>query len=665
MFNEITRRIRSLLTPSTPVDEEDQVELMSEDAPTIENAAPPPATQATTSQIVKHLGGIFFSRDNMPRISIAAALTICGTGINFLSPYLFGQVVELMNSEDEKITIAGIEMNRTELMAAMMASYTVAQLLPSIREYILTPVNSRNTKKIILKNTIHLINEKSLDYHTRTPFPDMVYFMQKGFSVSAMTTPLLTQVAPTTAEIIIACSILSSRYGLEIGMGLLGLLSVYTVYSGFLAKPIIHLREESLKAGNAAYQNFCNAIAQYKNMYDFNKYNETVEGVEKALHEMITKDIAASLKPIQIGFGHTAISRIAMLIGVVFVGMNVDDEKYTTEDFIVLVGYLNSLSTLLPTFGQAINQLVAAYPDAKFVIGELLKPNEIIDPHPEVELMLNENTPPLIEFSNVTYYYKDAKKQAVEPAVMKNLSFTIQPGERVALVGESGTGKSTLLNLIYGYYQPDEGSININNQATSSLGLNKYRRHIGLIGQTPNLFKGTIRENICFGAPNSFAVTDADIMQLAASVNLSEFLREFPEGLDTDVGEAGKKLSGGQQQKVAVLRGLMKPCGIRLLDEITAPFDGQSATQVLQGLFSRNTRETTIMITHKLTENQWADRIIVLGKDYSLTSGTHKELLQSCDIYKNLWQHCIEASKHDTIVQNNQSEESSSSQFKL
>lgn len=597
----------------------------------VENVNP-----ATTGRMLKYLGGIYFSKENLPRLSLAAMLTVCNTGLNFLTPYLFSEVIKLLSSEDEDVNIGGVRFDRSMLIGALVASYTLSQIIPNLREQALIPVTYNNTRKIITNNTDHML-KKSLSYHVNTPFPDQLYFMQKGFAVSSTATPLMKEVAPMLIEIIIACSVLSSRYGAEMGLGLFGLLSAYTLYSGATAKPIIRLREKSLAAGNAAFQNFTTALAQYKNMRDFNKYEETMQGVKAAIEDMVKSDIAATIRPQQIGLGHIAISRLSMLAAALWVGLGVKSEKYSTDEFIIIMGYLNQLAVYLPNFGSAINQLFAAYPDVKYVVSEVLTPDEVVDHHPNIALDIPNSAGAQIKFEDVCFSYPVKTGEAPKPPMANELTFTIEQGQRVALVSESGAGKTTLFNLLYGYYQPENGVVKINNQDISQVSLTSLQKQIGLIGQTPNLFKGSIRENICYGAPSGMQPTDDDILALAESVNLKTFLTLFPDGLNTDVGEEGKKLSGGQQQKVAILRGLMKPCKIRLLDEVTAPFDSKSARNVLEGLFGSHNQPTTLMITHKLTEAQLADAIMVLDKGRCIAMGSHDELLKNCELYQHLW----------------------------
>ncbi len=605
----------------------------------------------STFGMIKNVGSIFFAKENLPRFTTATMLTICNTGMNFLSPYLFGEIVKLLSSDDETTNIAGVEFTRETLILALVSSYSLAQVLPNLRDQIMVPVLSNITKKMVFKSTDHLL-KKSLNYHVNTPFPDQVYLIQKSFGVSSVGTPLFSQIAPTMIEIIIACSVLSSRYGIEIGMGLFGLITTYTGYSAFTAKPIIKAREEGLKAGNEAYENFCNAINQYKNMYDFDKYEETIKGVDAALDRMIKADIKGTSRPLQFGVGHIGISRVSMLLGLLYVGLGVRPGKYSVEDFILLTGYLNQLSALLPAFGQAVNQLFASIPDMKFVFNELVKPDEVVDLYPDVKLNIEKDVPPSIEFDDVTFSYPVKPGEQAKPPVFKHLSFKIQPGQKVAFVSESGAGKTTAFNLLYRYYKLDSGTIKINGQDISTVSLKDLRKHIGLIDQKPNLFQDPIRgsgvrANILYGAEHPEQMTDEDIYNLAKQVNLNDFLQSLSDKLNTEVGEDGKKLSGGQQQKVSILRGLFKSAGIRLLDEITAPFDSQSATRVLAGMGSLLENVTCMMITHKLTEVKVADQIIVLDKGKAIACGTHDKLIQSCDLYQKLWKAYLKEESKD------------------
>lgn len=612
---------------------EESIVLQIDEAPDFLDA--PEENEISALQIISSLGTLVLSSENRLRVAFATLLTAANTGLNFITPWLFAETLNLLSGEDETTEIGGVEISSNMLITLLVSAYALSQVIPNLRDQTMVPVTAYNTKKILMMGTEHLL-KKSLDYHVNTPFSDQIYLIQKSFSLSNIGTPLLTQIAPTVVEIAIASSVLASRYGYGMGAGLFAVMAAYTGYSALTAKPIIDAREMMLKTGSEAYQSFSDAIAQYKVMRDFGQYEHTMKGVDAALTKMMHVEIDAHIKPQLISLGHISISRLGMLLATLYMGNGVKSGAYTIQDFVILTGYLNSLSALLPAFGQAVNDLFASWPDLKFVFKELAIPDEVVDLNPETPLPIELESPPVIEFDNVTFSYTAKPRQA--PVVLfKNLSFKIESGEKVILVSESGAGKTTLFNMLYGYYQPTEGTIKINGKNIAEVSLQSLQKNITLLGQSPNLFNGSIRENICYGSENPDEVSDETIWTLAETLNLRGFLESFENQLDTSVGENGKTLSGGQQQKVAILRGFMKNTSIRLMDEITAPFDSQSAKTVLESIDKLSAGVTTMMITHKLTEGQNASKIIVLAEGRVINEGSHATLLQRCNLYQHLW----------------------------
>ena len=608
----------------------------------------PSAKAVSVFQVMKGLSSLILSKENMPRITTAAVLTGLGAGLNFLGPYLLGETLKLLASDDETITINGVEISRNTLITAALTIFTAAQFIPNFREQVLIPVNTRNTKKILADTTEHLL-KKSLNYHVNTPSGDMIYLFQKGFSLSGIGMPILAQIAPMLLEISVECTVLSQQYGWPIGSGLAGLLVTYTAYSAATAKPILNAREDSLKKGNEAWEGFTNALSRYKTIHDFGKLNAAMEEVHASLSNWAQADIKATTLPLQISMGHILLPRVFTVLAGLYVASGIPSGKYNVEAFAVLITYLGQLSILLPEFGKAVNQFFASYPDLKFVLGELQTPDEILDSHPDVPLNISTLEPPTIEFKNVSFSYPAKPGEPAKVPLFQDLSFTIKAGEKVALVSKSGAGKTTIFNLIYRYYAPSSGTILINGQDISEVSLSSLQDTISLLGQTPNLFKGSVRANICYGAKDPDQISDTMIWNLAKAANLYDFL--FALKLDTDVGENGKALSGGQQQKVAILRGLLKQCSIRMLDEITAPFDSKSATEVLQSINRASEGKTTLMITHKLTEAQYVDKIIVIDGGKVIAQGPHKTLLKECSLYQELWQAYTSQHNEDSTQQ--------------
>jgi ABC-type multidrug transport system fused ATPase/permease subunit len=234
-----------------------------------------------------------------------------------------------------------------------------------------------------------------------------------------------------------------------------------------------------------------------------------------------------------------------------------------------------------------------------------------------------------VEFSDVCFSYPS--RQDVQ--VLKDATFTIQPGQKIALVGKSGSGKSTLINLLLRFYQPESGVICVDNREINTFELRSYRQQFGIVPQEVVLFGGSIRENIAYGKPNA---TVDEIWAAAEKANASEFIHQLPEGLDTLVGNRGTKLSGGQRQRVAIARAILRDPAILILDEATSALDAQSEWLVQQALDHLMEGRTTFIIAHRLSTIKRADMILVVQGGAIIERGTHEELLARAGTYAGL-----------------------------
>jgi ATP-binding cassette subfamily B protein len=233
-----------------------------------------------------------------------------------------------------------------------------------------------------------------------------------------------------------------------------------------------------------------------------------------------------------------------------------------------------------------------------------------------------------VAFANVNFAYRPG-----EP-VLRDLSFVAEPGKATALVGPSGGGKSTILNLILRLYEINSGTIAIDGQDIAGVSRKSLRQGIGYVGQDVFLFRGTIRENIAFGKPDA---TEAEIVAAAKAANAHDFIMSFPHGYHTPVGEHGLQLSGGQRQRVAVARALIKDAHLVLLDEATAALDSESEKLVQDAIAHLTRGRTTIVIAHRLHTVAHADRILVIESGAVAESGRHEELLRKNGRYASLY----------------------------
>ncbi|MDI7862971.1 ABC transporter ATP-binding protein/permease [Rhizobiaceae bacterium n13] len=233
-----------------------------------------------------------------------------------------------------------------------------------------------------------------------------------------------------------------------------------------------------------------------------------------------------------------------------------------------------------------------------------------------------------LSFENVTFAYKH------DVPTIKNLSFSAAPGEKVAIVGRSGAGKSTIINLILGMYRPSGGSILIDDTDISTVTLQSLRDAVSYVAQDTFLFSGSIRENVAFGQPNA---TEEGIVKALEAAQALDFVRNLPDGLDTDVGNNGANLSGGQRQRISIARAFLKDAPILLLDEATSALDGDTEKQLQAALDKLSANKTTITVAHRLSTILNAQKVIVVDAGEIVAEGTHETLQRESNVYKSLF----------------------------
>lgn len=291
------------------------------------------------------------------------------------------------------------------------------------------------------------------------------------------------------------------------------------------------------------------------------------------------------------------------------------------QDEVMTIGELLSFILYTTFIGGSIAGLGDIYGQVQKAIGASERVLEILNEEAEVAQgkMAAGRLSGDIEFKNVSFSYAGRKKVQV----LNDLSFHIHSGQKVALVGPSGAGKSTIIQLLMRFYGVSEGQIKIDNQDISHYNLSSYRSNVGIVPQEVILFGGTIRENIAYARPEASL---QEIEEAARKANAYDFIRSFPEGFDTIVGDRGVKLSGGQRQRVAIARAILKDPAILILDEATSSLDAESEVLVQEALDELMKDRTTIIIAHRLATIRKVDNIFVVKKGEIVETGTHEEL---------------------------------------
>lgn len=324
---------------------------------------------------------------------------------------------------------------------------------------------------------------------------------------------------------------------------------------------------------------------------------------------------------------------IAVLFGVIFFVLWSGAKMVESGD--MLVGELVTFISLTAIIGAAISGFANMYAQIVGAVGATERIFDILDQESELEIVENKNSTMQldgdIEYKNVAFSYPTR----TDIEVLKNINLKIKAGQTIALVGASGAGKSTIVQLLMRLYPINGGEIKVNDKKIEEYNINQYRHNIAIVPQEIMLFGGTISENIAYG---KFNASQEEIIEAAKQANAWEFIQGFPEGLETMVGERGVKLSGGQRQRIAIARALLRNPNILILDEATSSLDAESEQLVQDALEKLMKNRTTIIIAHRLATIKNADKIYVLNQGNIIEEGTHQSLLDEKGAYNQLIQ---------------------------
>jgi len=355
------------------------------------------------------------------------------------------------------------------------------------------------------------------------------------------------------------------------------------------------------------------------------------ERYEAEQFDAVTQEtVRESIRVARLEAAATRSSEIITALGtaaaVLFGAFQVLKGRMLPGDLVLVVGYLTSMY-------KPIRQLAKLSTDFSKAMASAERISEILDIEPEIvdrpDALPAKGLRGEIVFRDVSFDYGDGRD------VLRNVSFAVAPGQRLALVGVSGAGKSTIVSLILRLYEPQQGAILIDGRDIRQYRRASLRRHIGLVLQQSILFGATIRENIAYGKPRA---TSQEIEAAARAANADEFIRELEHGYDTVIGERGATLSGGQRQRIAIARALIRDAPILILDEPMTGLDGESEGKVREALDRLTAGKTSVIVTHDLQSVADADQVLVLDGGSVVDRGTHAELVERSGRYRELYE---------------------------
>ena len=445
-------------------------------------------------------------------------------------------------------------------------------------------------------------------------------------SVSTLLSIFVFNILPSFFEICLVIGILWINY--DVFFAGISLLTVvfYIAITLAITTWRMKYRYEMNDMQSEANTNAIDSLINYETVKYFNQEKFEVDRYDKTMTRWENVAVRSFTSMTALNFVQGAVIAVGVTLILILASQGVVDQSLSLGDLIMIQALLLQLFLPLGNLGIVYRQIKHNFIDMNNMFDLLERSSKVKDIKDAPDLIVKQAS---VRFDQVAFSYPG------KPPVLKNISFSIEPGQKVAIVGPSGSGKSTLAKLLFRFYDVDQGRILIDNQDIAQLSQHSVQSAIGVVPQDTVMFNESIFYNIAYG---KIGATLEEVKRAAKMSHISDFIDNLPEGYETLVGERGLKLSGGEKQRLAIARVLLKNPPILIFDEATSALDSYSEKMVQKALSSLSSEHTTLVIAHRLSTVVDADKIIVLDQGVIRESGTHQMLLAKNGIYAKLWQ---------------------------
>jgi len=515
---------------------------------------------------------------------------------------------------------------------ALIAAYGVLRfsvsLFTELRELLFARITQQAVRAIALQVFGHL-HQLSLRFHLERQTGGLTRDIERGTrAIGSLISYTIYSILPTLVEVALVLGILAARYEPSFVLIAAGTLVVYVAFTITLSNWRVQIRREVNELDSAANIRAIDSLLNYETVKYFNN-----EGWEQARYDQQMQKWAAAQVKSQVSLSYLNLGQAAIIaVGVALMmwraAVGVANGSMTLGDIVLVNAFLIQLYIPLNFLGVLYREIRQSLTDIEQLFG-LLNENREIQDAPDARAVLPDAQGACaVRFENVSFAYEPRRP------ILQDVSFDIPAGRTLAVVGHSGAGKSTLARLLFRFYDVTGGAIRINGQDIRQLTQASLRSAIGIVPQDTVLFNDTLAYNIQYGRPT--ASLD-EVREAARAAHLDAFIERLPDGYETRVGERGLKLSGGEKQRVAIARTLLKNPPILIFDEATSALDSQTEKSIQAELDLVARGRTTLIIAHRLSTVMNADEILVLDQGRIVERGTHRALLEQAGAYAQMW----------------------------
>ena len=544
-------------------------------------------------------------------------------------PLFFGAAVDRLSKNPTAVAIL--------IPVALIVSYGAARMLmqgfAQWRDAIFAKVAAHALRQIAVE-TFHHMHALSLRFHLERRTGGLSRVIDRGTkAIDRLMSLAIFAIFPTILELAFICIVMMWKLNIWFVLSTTIMILWYMQFTFSVTRRRIHIRRALNDSDTDANTKAVDSLLNYETVKYFNAEMHEERRFDRAIEKYAEASVKTQQTLSYLNTGQAIIISLGLMAVMILAALGVKNGQFTVGDMVMANALIIQLYVPLNLLGTVYRDIQQALIDMEAMFSLLRRPPEVEDKPGAQPLVVTDGE---IRFENVVFAYEHAR------TVLKGISFTVPAGKTVAVVGPSGAGKSTISRILYRFYDIQSGRVTIDGQDIRDVVQTSLRAAIGIVPQDTVLFNDNIRYNIGYGR---FGASDDEILEAARLAQLDGLIRELPQGYDSMVGERGLKLSGGEKQRVAIARTLLKNPPILLLDEATSALDTHTEREIQSALKLVSANRTTLVIAHRLSTIIDADEILVLDHGVIIERGRHDNLVARGGAYAAMWNRQREAAE--------------------
>ncbi len=554
------------------------------------------------------------------RMAVAFVLLISAKLAVVAMPLALKQIVDGLDSSLNPLVTVPI---------AMVVAYGMLRFgsvfFAEARDAVFSRVTERAMRRVVLKVFRHL-HSLELDFHLSRQTGGISRDIDRGSNgFSFLMRMMVFNIVPTLIEISLVAAILLFNFSIWYALVVVVCVGIYIYFTILTTEWRNRYVRETNQLDSQANTRAIDSLLNYETVKYFGNEEYEASQYDKNLATWETARLKTRMTLMILNSGQAFIISLGIILMLWLAAEDVASGAMTLGSLVMINAYILQLFMPLNFLGMVYREVRKALTDIENMFGLLKKQPKIVD-QPEASNLVTRGG--AIQFDSVNFAYHPDRE------ILKRVSFSVEPGQKVAIVGPSGSGKSTIARLLFRFYDVQSGQISIDGQPIDQVTQHSLRQAIGVVPQDTVLFNDTIYNNVAYGRPGS---SREEVLQAIELANLNDFIDALPEGIDTVVGERGLKVSGGEKQRIAIARVILKRPPILLFDEATSALDSDNEQAILNAFDSLSKDHTSLVIAHRLSTIIDADNILVMRKGEVVEQGTHTELLAQQGVYAGMW----------------------------